>query len=400
MQLNEISYSRCSSEWKIKYPKTLMIRHSGLVSKGIAGVAIVLFVLMISCHTHAQQYDKKKGGGIPDPQLSQKDNDYLDRQAKVFLDTVSVLLPQFPPTVFPEPRERGMAKLLLDAVFHEHFAVFRKPVQQFFRERVEQVIHDLETTKVDQGVRIWKIYDMGFIARTKTVTLAFDLVTGITSGSPDFAMSNEQVDRLVRQCDALLISHRHEDHADHTIAAKFIELNKPVLTTTETWENDPISKKIIHPERVAGKIQSLPLEKYSLEMIVYPGHQLKSIECNNYLVKTPEGIWLAHNGDQINEGDFMIDWEWIDKIRDSQKVDVLMTNAWTTDIMRIVKGYNPKLILPGHEIEVGHTVWDRLPYWGDDDYLGLNYSELKKSDYPVVVLVWGESYWYNPEEKR
>ncbi len=359
--------------------------------------ALVILVCTYSTTISAQIYDKKEGGGKPDPQISQKDNDYLDRQAKVFLDTVSFLLNQYPPTIFPEARERGMAKLLLDAVFHEHFAVYRKPVQQYFRAQVDKVIHELETAKVEKGVRIWKIYDMGFIARTKSVTLAFDLVTGITSGSPDFAMSPEQVERLAKQCDALLITHRHPDHADKVMASKFLDLNLPVLAPDQVWKNDSISEKISHSERVAGKIQPLKLKKNMLEMIVYPGHQMKSIDCNVYVVKTPEGIWLAHNGDQINEGDFMDDWEWIDKIKDTQKVDVLMTNAWTTDIMRMVKGFNPKLVLPGHEIEMGHTVWDRLPYWGDDEYLGLNYAELKKSKYPVVVTTWGESYHYIPK---
>lgn len=368
--------------------------------KGLAKILTLTLAVFFVVTTEAQVYDKKEGGGKPDPQLSQKDNDYLDRQAKVFLDSVSVLLNQFPPTTLPEARERGMAKLLMDAVFHEHFAAFRKPAQEFFRERVDKVIHELETTKVEEGVRIWKIYDMGFIARTKTVTLAFDLVSGITSDSPDFAMNDEQVERLAKQCDALLITHRHEDHADKVVAEKFLQLGLPVLATKQTWKDEPVSEKIIHPEREAGKIQSLKLKNYTLDLIVYPGHQLKSIDCNNYLVKTPEGIWLAHIGDQINEGDFMVDWDWIDKIKDTQKVDVLMTNAWTTDIMRIVKGYSPKLVLPGHEIELGHTVWDRLPYWGDDAYLGLNYAELKKSEYPVVVTVWGESFWYDPDEKR
>lgn len=365
--------------------------------KGLAKILTLTLAVFFVVTTEAQVYDKKEGGGKPDPQLSQKDNDYLDRQAKVFLDSVTVLLSQFPPTVFPEARERGFAKLLLDAVFHEHFAAYRIPVQQYFRAQVDKVIHELETTKVEKGVRIWKVYDMGFIARTKSVTLAFDLVTGITSGSPDFAMSAEQVVKLAKQCDALLITHRHPDHADKVVASKFLELGLPVLAPDQVWKEDPISEKIIHPERVSGKIQALKLKKNTLDMIVYPGHQMKSIDCNVYVLKTPEGIWLAHNGDQINEGDFMIDWEWIDKIRDTQKVDVLMTNAWTTDIMRMVKGFNPKLVLPGHEIEMGHTVWDRLPYWGDDAYLGLNYAELKKSEYPVVVTTWGESYHFIPK---
>ena len=92
----------------------------------------------------------------------------------------------------------------------------------------------------------------------------------------------------------------------------------------------------------------------------------------------------------------MMDWNWIDKVGQNHRVDILMPNAWTTDIIRIVKGFNPSLVVPGHEIELGHTVWDRLPFWGDDKYLELNYADLKKSKYPVLVLVWGESYHYNP----
>ncbi len=362
----------------------------------ISILILLVFGFFTIMEVSAQFHDPKKGGGKPDAQLSQKDNDYLDRQTKVFLDTVQSILSEYLPAI-PEPRDRGMAKLLMDAVFHDHYAAFRKPVQQFFHERVNKVIKELEETKVKEGVRIWKIYDMGFIARTKTVTLAFDLVSGITSGSDDFAMNSTEIKRMARQCDALLITHRHKDHADLKIAEQFIALGLPVLSTEETWSKDPVHSKIIHPERNSKKVQQLKLKKYSLDMVVYPGHQMGSIPDNVYFITTPEGITLAHTGDQINEGDFMTDFEWIDRVAENHEVDVLMPIAWTTDIFRIVKGFNPKLVLPGHELELGHTVWDRLPYWGDDEYLGLNYAELKASKYPVVVLVWGESYQYIPD---
>jgi len=357
---------------------------------------LLVFVFSNLSELYAQMYDKMEGGGKPDPQLSQKDNDYLDRQAKVFLDTVQAVISKFPPAILPEMRERGMAKLLMDAVFHEHFAVYRKPVQEFFRARVDQVIRELEATKVDKGVRIWKVYNMSFIARTKSVTIAFDLVSGITSGSPDFAMSPDQIDRLVKQCDVLLISHRHPDHADKAVAEKFIGLGLPVVSPDQVWKDEPIISQIIHLERSVDQTQKLKLKKYTLDLVVFPGHQMKSIDNNVYLVKTPEGITLAHIGDQINEGDFRMDWDWIDQVSKNHRVDVLMPNAWTTDIFRIAKGFDPRLIIPGHEIEMGHTVWDRLPFWGDDQYLELNYSELKDSKYPVAVLVWGESYQYIP----
>ncbi len=359
-------------------------------------IFLSLFFFATVPEVKGQKYDKKQGGGNPDPEMSQKDNDYIDRQDKVFLDTIQAILSKYPPMVCDNFR-RTAAKMLMDAVFHDHFTAFRKPVQEFFHTQVDQVIQELEHTKVEKGVRIWKIYDMGFIARTKSVTLAFDLVSGSTSESTDFAMNADEMNRIAKQCDALLISHRHEDHSDIQMAQKFIDLGLPVLTTEETWPNEPIHSKIIHPERNAEKLQHIKLRNYKLDLYVFPGHQLRSAINNVYLVTTPEGITLAHDGDQINEGDFMMDWDWIDQVHKNHRVDVLMTNAWTTDIFRIVRGFNPKLVLPGHEIELGHTVWDRLPYWGDDKYLGLNYSELKTSKYPVVAMIWGESYLYVPD---
>ena len=56
-------------------------------------LALLTFLFCNQVKLEAQVYNKKEIGGKPDPQLSQKDNDYLDRQAKVFLDTVTVLFP-------------------------------------------------------------------------------------------------------------------------------------------------------------------------------------------------------------------------------------------------------------------------------------------------------------------
>jgi glyoxylase-like metal-dependent hydrolase (beta-lactamase superfamily II) len=356
-----------------------------------------MFFLLFFCFgLMAQQYDNKKGGGVPDPQLSQEDNDYLDRQAKVFLDSVQAIIAKYPSSA-NENRDRGFAKLLLDAVFHDHFAAYRKPVQDYFHNRIGEVIDELEMAKTEKGARIWKVYDMGFIVRTASVTLAFDLVSGITSGSEKFAMTENEKERFAKQCDALFITHRHEDHADKGIAEKFLQLGKPVFAPGQVWKNDSIFERLTHLERNPDRKQIIELGNKKLEVVVFPGHQMKSTENNVYLVKTPEGISFAHLGDQINEGDFMIDFDWIDNVSKKYKVDVLMPAAWTTDILRIVKGFNPKLVLPGHELELGHTVWDRLPFWGDDEFLGLNYRELKKSAFPVVVLTWGESFCFTSE---
>ena len=366
----------------------------------------IIFYLTILCvvstafvnKAESQNPKANTGGGSPDPQLSQKDNDYLDRQSAVFLDSVQAILSKYPP-VLKEGKERGYAKLLLDAVFHEKFAAFRKPAQDFYHAQNGKLIHELEGSKVSSGARVWKVYDMGFIVRTSTVTMAFDLVSGITSGSKEFALSAGELERIVKQCDLLFISHKHADHAEKAVAEMFLQAEKPVISPAQVWPQDSIFSRILHPEPIAEKVHQIKLAgNRTLEVICYPGHQGKSIDNNVSLVTTPDGITVAHTGDELNEGDFMIDYDWMDQVAKHHKVDILMPNAWTMDILRVAKGFNPKLVLPGHELELGHTVWDRLPYWGDDAYLELNYKQLKASKYPVVALIWGESFQYLPKQ--
>jgi L-ascorbate metabolism protein UlaG (beta-lactamase superfamily) len=360
---------------------------------------VLAFVLMTSPEMTAQK-KSSKDEPKPDPHLSQKDNDYIDRQDRVFLDTINKLLSSFPPAIH-DGRERSQAKMLMDAVCHDQYAAFREPVQDFFHERTDKLISELEKEKVVTGAVIWKIYNMGFIVRTRSVTIAFDLVSGASSGSKGFALSSEEILRLVSQCDVLFISHKHQDHAEKDVAEQFLRMGRPVVAPEQVWSDDKIYKKITHLERVPDKIQTLALSSgRKLDVIIYPGHQMRPVDVNVALVRTPEGISVAHLGDQINEGDFMSDFAWIDNVGKKNKVDIMIPNCWTNDIDRIAKGFNPSLIMPGHELELGHSVWDRVPFWGDDEYLGLKYRELKKSAYPVVAMVWGESYHYQQKTTK
>ena len=107
---------------------------------------------------------------------------------------------------------------------------------------------------------------------------------------------------------------------------------------------------------------------------------------NVTLVRSPEGLAFCHTGDQSNEDDF----SWIDEIGDQYEVDVLMPNCWTTDIGRAARGFDPELIITGHENELGHSIDHREPFW-------LTYDRLSRTSYPFLVMTWGESYHYLPK---
>lgn len=335
-----------------------------------------------------------------DPGLDEKSNAYMDRQSEAFLNYIDNTLKSHPPA-HPVPIERIAPLYLLDAVLHDQYAANRMPVQKFYRNRLENALSEIENAKIESGAKIWKLYNMGFIVKTKSVTLAFDFVRGTTAGSENFELSDDIMKRFVAQCDVLFISHWHSDHIDMKVAHTFIDQGKPVVAAGQLWKNQPIYKKITHLRREANTKQTLNIKNknISLDVVIYPGHQMEKNLNNVPLVFTPEGITVSHMGDQINEGDFMIDYDWIDTVAKNYSVDILLPPSWTNELYRIVKGFDPKLVIPGHENELGHTVDDRVPFWGDIEYLELTNDELFESETPVIQMIWGESFHYIPSEE-
>lgn len=354
------------------------------------------------------------------PILSEADDYYISRQDNVFLRRVREVLEQFPPTTRPG-LERKMAFSLLDAVAHETYAPNRPEVIAFHHERIEAAVSEIESTVVTEGARIWQLYNLGYVVRTKEVTLGFDLFRGPsrtrgqdTTGqiasipTPDFPISDALATRLATQCDALFISHLHQDHADPFIAQTMIEQGKPVVATEETFVDarryadtgldlPSIHNRLTMLERKVHEVQKLPVQqgKLTLDVIVNPGHQEKAL-CNNVVVTTPEGLTFAHNGDQYNDpkDPEQRDFEWIDQVGAHADIDVLMTNCWMEDPLRYVNGTSPQLTILGHMIEMGHPCWDRMPYWGDAEFIESTYDKLLASDNPVLIMAWGESYHY------
>lgn len=373
--------------------------------KAMLGLVLGLFLVVSS-------YGEPPAAPSVDPRLSAEDDAYMNRQAEALLAEVDRTLVATPPQS-PEPAARRLALYMLDGVLHDPYAPNRPPVEQFYHRRMEALAQALETTKVDDGALIAKLYNHGFLVRTASVTLGFDLHRGAggirandpATGqhrlpTPGFPIGDELVRRIAGQCDVLFISHLHGDHADPAFVQAFLDQGKPVVAAPGVLHGSPLEEKLTVLPRDADRLQTLAIQKGAreLKLVVYPGQQYQhgGPPNNVVLVFTPEGLSFAHNGDQVNDPypEYQKDYAWIDHVHEHYAVDVLMTNCWTDDIFRFTKGFDPKLVLPGHQNELGHPVWDRVPYWGDAEYLKLSYPQLLASSYPVVVLTWGEMYHY------
>lgn len=313
---------------------------------------------------------------------------FYNRQAQASLDLVTEALNKYPPQI-PEPLERRLALLMIDGIMHEEHAAQHPSVQEFYHACMSRALTEMENNKVKEGAMVWKLYDHGFVVRTASVTLGFDLIRGNSAGAEGFAVNDDLMERIVDQCDIMFISHRHGDHADQWVAQAFLNQAKPVVAPFDIWINSDIHANMTHLKREAHTIQTLPLQddQQKLRVVIYPGHQ-DDFNNNVSLIFTPEGMSFCHTGDQSNRSDFF----WIDEVAQHHKVDVLMPNCWTTDISRMVRGFKPKLVITGHENEMGHSIDHREPYW-------LTYDRIQNVNCPLVLMTWGESFHYISPKK-
>ena len=315
------------------------------------------------------------------PELKDAPAEWIDRS----LQWAEDMLNRFPPDE-PETPVRRAALIRLDDVLHIEAAPLNPVVQKFYRARMEKAIREIETTQTRSGAQIWKLYNHGFLVRTPTVAFTFDIVPGVAR-APGFTVDQSLLERLADQSDALFISHRHGDHANQTVARLFLDRGKPVVAPEGLWADEPISALLTYPTRSTETVHRISVRKGEqvLRVVAFPGHQGGSPPLTNnvHMVTTPEGLTFMQTGDQSYAPDF----EWLDRIGRDHRVDVLLPNCWTPDIQRVVRGVDPKLIITGHENEMGHTVDHR------EDYTQ-TYNHLFGVKQPFLVMAWGETYRY------
>ena len=317
-----------------------------------------------------------------------------NEQAEIGLRTVDDALTRFPPSeALPEGRRAALTTL--DTILRDANPAQLAAVQRFFHRRIDAAADEMRRVEVRSGATVWQIYNHGFVVRTQSATLCFDLVRA--KYLPGFALSEQTMRRIVQACDVLFVSHVHADHAESFVAQAFVDQGKPVVAPEQIGYRDLLYAQITQFEPSIAEVRTLPVRhgRVSLRVVVFPGHQGDEIDNNVVLVTTPEGISVAHTGDQW---DSFADFGWMDRVAQRFRVDLLLPNDWTYDIARMVRGFRPSLVIPGHANELGHAVEKRQPYGfsyqrktGSDRFGGsarVGYTE------PMLVMTWGESFHY------
>ncbi|MBQ5396595.1 MAG: MBL fold metallo-hydrolase [Alistipes sp.] len=306
-----------------------------------------------------------------------KEDAYLLKQASHMFSLVDQALTENPPVV-GAPMARKLALYNLDAMLHEVKYDNTEPFCNFIDSRIGKVIEDMKSP-VKRGVKIYKIYNDGFVVRTKSANIAFDVVRGACKKQQ--LLSDEQVDAIVDKCDVLFLSHNHGDHVDKYVVNRFIESGKPVIAASEILPNLEGVTHYRSESEILDKVVKLKSGE-ELQVKIFPGHQ-SPMMCNIYVVTTPDKYTVAHTGDQYDKNDM----EWIAEIKDkAPKIDALMINCWSYQIADAIKGFDPRYVLSSHENEMGHTIDHREAFW-------LTFQKLEPVQHDYVVMSWGE--WFS-----
>lgn len=318
------------------------------------------------------------------PELPDAPDEWIGRS----LQWTNYIFGKYPPAIEETPVRRA-ALIRLDDILHIESAPRKTLVQEYYRARLEAAVREIEQTKVTGGMRIWKLYNHGFLIRTREASFTIDIVPG-PPRNPAFAVSKALLERLAAQSDALFISHAHDDHANPEVARLFLDHGKPAVAPEGLWSGIPdLASRLTYPKRSTGVTHSIPVRAgaATLKAVAYPGHQGKDLIDNVYLITTPDGFTVVHTGDQSGFEGPGGDFDWIAQVGRDHHVDVLLPNCWTNSLGRFVRGVNPELVITGHENEMSHTVDHR------EDYTQ-TYNHLFGVRYPAVVMTWGETYLY------
>jgi L-ascorbate metabolism protein UlaG (beta-lactamase superfamily) len=336
-------------------------------------VAPTIFALFLGHALSAQQ---------PLLQYWRNPDGMLQDQASVLFEQAHKVLDSHIPSASGNSDERKIALYTIDALVHDNRLDNTKAFLDYINKRYDVIAAKLKNEKPNnKEIRIYKLYNHGYVLQTPTVTIAIDMIRGGGAAKP--FVSEPLIQSIVDQCDILFISHAHGDHADKSVVRMFCDQQKKVIAPPKVFENTSPYITHIRGEEVKTEKIAMPAKKVELNVKVFPGHQEEVLN-NMYAITTPEGITALHTGDQ----DSNTDKKMVADIGNKAKVDVLLVHSWMEDIEDAVAGIRPTLIISGHENELEHSIDHRESYW-------LTFKRFANLTTPFIVMAWGEYFTFS-----
>ena len=304
----------------------------------------------------------------------------LNAQTELTLDLVNEILDGDTPSVDAPSQTRRAALHLLDQIFHDTRLDGSPIVGHFLDGRMARVLAGIKVP-LTEGIRVYKLYNDGWIIQTPQVVIGWDVSRDRVYGSEHRMMADSIALALADACDILFLTHNHGDHVDPLIVDRMVAAGKPVIAPDQIM---PDNAGVTHTRReTIWKETFRAANGAELHATVLPGHQ-DHLQNNIYVVTTSDGYTVCSTGDQWLAEDQEMVLSLEGKI---PPVDVLMPICWAAKLPDMCRSFGAKVVLTGHENELAHSIDHREAYW-------LSYNKLEDFPLPYSLMTWGECFHY------
>lgn len=295
-----------------------------------------------------------------------------------------------------------------------------KNIVEFYRSRVDQGLDALEKMQPEEGeVYVFKFYSSSLILKSSKGIVAIDFAQGPVGnrGEPEnndtykteFYLTAVQRDRLAKLVDIYLITHRHFDHSDFSLAYRMRKMGKIVVATQQLqdqWARD--IRGITVPKY--GSFQKLDF----IEIFTHFGYQYgtsktledgsrigipsdnlnRDSESIRYLIKIENMIFLHSAENQVEAYDWLVE-----TAAKGWTVDVVLSRGQRQGEKSVSefldKHNNTFFFIPLHEYEMTHAGG------GNKMARHLTGSSLKTVQQKrSMPLIWGEYFCIKRNDGR
>ncbi len=239
------------------------------------------------------------------------------------------------------------------------------PALGYLRDATLEAIDEIRHTRVEKGVAVWLIYNMGHVFKTPTACFGIDL-------------SGRRVERLAPELDVLLNTHEHKDHYSEPLIHAMLQRDKPVVTR---W---------FPGTTVINQATNMVFGGIRVRIDIGDHHYRNPKQLNNMLMfevscgADAGNAVIYHCGDNSN----------IDKIAPSQPLDLLIVHASVgLPVAETIRRVNPRMAFPAHLLELGHSPHPPHAWRWSYDYAFDTVKEIPAAK--TAVLTWGER-WLLP----
>ena len=237
----------------------------------------------------------------------------------------------------------------------------------------DRVFVEVASTTVPEGqLRLWRIYNMGFIIKGPRHTVAIDITDlpyfrdePVRKSQPNkkFTIWKEKDwKRLVELTDLFVLTHPHPDHYSREGIRAYLSAGKPVVLPCDLArlriENSVGDKRCV----LLTHDNVEPVDVGGIKIRNFMGNQGKNVPCNVYLMEI-DGVRVVHNGDNSDVKKEAM-------LAKCPPADVIIASTWnhfrkTVGSCTAAPGFDRTraVLIPSHENEITHPVTNRESYW-------------------------------------